>query len=289
MQSITEGGASASTPASKRAPPNKGLAGADTVGESDISDDEDWMSQTAEAGPSASATAAAPASPVPAPPVAAPAFASFAPAKLANASQPAFADEDDYDADDTTAEAAASAANQPTAVSASMSGMQSAAALPLPAVSQPTASTAGSSLYPSAAVPSSATQAIPSTSADLGSSTPAAVSAVPAAAPSLTIPTPSIGAVSTSERQTGGSLTIGQYPAQGQGAAAPVPASQRSINLQKQVDSAAMILRCQDVNTVVVDHQFYDDHSKRSHNHMHIKSIMDTVVEETTAMSPSGG
>ena len=63
----------------------------DTIGESDISDDEDWPTDPAEAAKPPPATAAAAAA------------ASFAPSNLATLGQPAFQDEDDYDADEDAA------------------------------------------------------------------------------------------------------------------------------------------------------------------------------------------
>lgn len=83
---------------------------ADTVGESDISDDEDWLTAPAEiAKPSAP-----PAAPPPDP-----AAASFLPPGLATLGQPAFQEEDDYDAEeDATAPPAAHSQALPVAIQA---------------------------------------------------------------------------------------------------------------------------------------------------------------------------
>ena len=82
----------------------------DTIGESDVSDEEDWPTNNGEASKPPTATAAA--------------AAAFAPSSLATLGQPAFQDEDDYDADEDAAPVAASQAlpaTQPIAMPASAS------------------------------------------------------------------------------------------------------------------------------------------------------------------------
>lgn len=104
---------------------------ADTIGESDISDDEDWLTQPAEPAKPSAAT--------PAPATgAATAAVSFAPSSLATLAQPAFQDEDDYDADEDAAAPAthlqpllvATQAAPPTAAAASTGVQGSSAGMP---------------------------------------------------------------------------------------------------------------------------------------------------------------
>ena len=85
---------------------------ADTIGESDISDEEDWLTEPAET--------AKPSAPTGSPPTAT-AAASFAPSGLATLGQPAFREEDDYDADeDATAVPATHSQALPVATQAAL-------------------------------------------------------------------------------------------------------------------------------------------------------------------------
>ena len=98
MQDLAE-----NRPASKVSAPKAGASKntkplADTIGESDISDDEDWLTAPAETVKHPATTAAS---------ATATAAASFAPSSLATLGQPAFQDEDDYDADEDAAAAPA--------------------------------------------------------------------------------------------------------------------------------------------------------------------------------------
>ena len=94
MQSLAESGptnnAAASNDKASRPAAAKVLQSAvEKIGESDITEDDDWLNETPSAPSAAPATSAA--------------AAGFAPASHAPLGQPAFQDEDDYDMDEETA------------------------------------------------------------------------------------------------------------------------------------------------------------------------------------------
>lgn len=91
LQELAEDRPAGKSSAAKAAASKSTQQLADTIGESDISDEEDWLTEPAETSK-------------PSDPIGAPstdtAAASFAPSSLATGGQPAFQDEDDYDADE---------------------------------------------------------------------------------------------------------------------------------------------------------------------------------------------
>ena len=94
MQSLAESGptniaAANSDKASRPAAAKVPQSAVEKIGESDITEDDDWLNETPSAPSQAPATSAA--------------AASFAPATRATLGQPAFQDEDDYDMDEETA------------------------------------------------------------------------------------------------------------------------------------------------------------------------------------------
>ena len=97
MQDLAEDRPTGKGSAAKAAASKSTKQLADTVGESDISDEEDWLTEPAET--------AKPSAPTGAPPIDT-AAASFVPSSLATLGQPAFQQEDDYDADEDAAAAA---------------------------------------------------------------------------------------------------------------------------------------------------------------------------------------
>ena len=169
-QSITETDPTDGKPAAQLRAPSTAQPGADTIGESDISDDEDWFSQPAEpikanAVPKTAASAAT----ATAAPIAPPAAATLAPISLSTAAQPAFQDEDDYDADDKAAPTAAAAPPSSLPASTAASSAQLTPVVPTVAPSKTAAA-------PSAAAAAAASDSgAPSTAAG---STDAAAAAV---------------------------------------------------------------------------------------------------------------
>ena len=96
MQSLAESGptnsaAANSDKASRPAAAKVPQSAVEKIGESDITEEDDWLNETPSALSEAPATSAA--------------AASFAPASRATLGQPAFQDEDDYDMDETAAPA----------------------------------------------------------------------------------------------------------------------------------------------------------------------------------------
>jgi len=100
MQSLADSGptnsaAANSDQASRPAAAKVPQSAVEKIGESDITEDDEWLNETPSAPSAAPATSAA--------------AANFAPANRATLGQPAFQDEDDYDMDEETAAPAATA------------------------------------------------------------------------------------------------------------------------------------------------------------------------------------
>lgn len=117
VQDLAENGPVDKASAPKAAAKKGAQQAVDTIGESDISDDEDWPTDPAEAAKPPTTTAAA--------------AASFTPSNLATLGQPTFQDEDDYDADEDAAPPSVAVSQAVLGVTQSASTLlPSSAALP---------------------------------------------------------------------------------------------------------------------------------------------------------------
>ena len=133
LQDLAEDRPAGKSSATKAAASKSTKQLADTIGESDISDEEDWLTEPAETTKPSAPTGAAPIGTV--------AAASFAPSSLATLGQPAFQEEDDYDADEVATAAPAThsqalpvatqAALTTAAASATSAGVHSTSVQPM--------------------------------------------------------------------------------------------------------------------------------------------------------------